>query len=258
MQRATNRIKAPPTAADGRVVMEHSHIRSSRLTAITAACVLALMMSLPAAATAAPAAPAKTSSATHTAKTAKTSKDVPKIDDSYEQQPLSKGFEEAVASTDSKGHKVEAAGKKKSGGAGAIGRMFFGLVIVLGVIFGVYWLLKRYGESRMNGITGSSGIIDVVATTTLAPNRSLHLVRVGGEIVLVGATEHSITQLSTIESADFAAGAGHGGGGDFHGMLTSSLGSSNAPTSMQGTTSGGGRRPFIARVLGNLQMMTAR
>ena len=45
----------------------------------------------------------------------------------------------------------------------------------------------------------------MVATTSLGPSRSLHLVRVGEEIVLVGATDQSVTSIARIGAEDAAA-----------------------------------------------------
>ena len=90
-----------------------------------------------------------------------------------------------------------------SSGGGAFIRMVVGLFIVLAVIYGIYWLLKTYGKSKKNGGAGESGGgIDVVATRALGPNRSLHLVRVGDEFVLVGAAEQAVTQLRTYTSEE--------------------------------------------------------
>jgi flagellar protein FliO/FliZ len=80
-----------------------------------------------------------------------------------------------------------------SGSAGAdVIRTVVGLAVVLGVIYGVYWLLKSAARAKAGRPDERIGVI---ATTPLAPNRSLHLVRAGDELILVGATEHSITPL---------------------------------------------------------------
>jgi flagellar protein FliO/FliZ len=80
-----------------------------------------------------------------------------------------------------------------AGSAGAdIIRTIVGLAVVLGVIYGVYWLLKSSARAKSGRPDERIGVI---ATTPLAPNRSLHLVRAGSELILVGATEHSITPL---------------------------------------------------------------
>jgi flagellar protein FliO/FliZ len=91
---------------------------------------------------------------------------------------------------------ADTAVKHSSGSGGAFVRMIVGLFIVLAVIYGIYWLLKTYGKSKKSGGAPEGGVgIDVVATTAIGPNRNLHLVRVGGELVLVGSAEQAITQL---------------------------------------------------------------
>ncbi|MBV8259164.1 MAG: flagellar biosynthetic protein FliO [Actinobacteria bacterium] len=79
-------------------------------------------------------------------------------------------------------------------GAGSLIRLFGGLVIVLGVIYGIYWLLKAYGKSK-RGDGAADERLSVLGTTVLAPNRSLHLVRVGQEVLLVGSAEQSVTPI---------------------------------------------------------------
>lgn len=86
------------------------------------------------------------------------------------------------------------------GGVGTIARTVVGLAIVLAVVYGIYWLLKSAAKSR-NG--DSTGRIQVIATTHLAPNRTLHLLRCGDEVLLVGAGESGVTALR-IYTADEA------------------------------------------------------
>jgi flagellar protein FliO/FliZ len=96
------------------------------------------------------------------------------------------------------------------GSAGAdVIRTIVGLAVVLGVIYGVYWLLKTSARSKAGR---GDERIGVIATTPLAPNRSLHLVRAGDELILVGATDQSITPLR-VYTADEAIMV-EGGGAD--------------------------------------------
>jgi len=77
--------------------------------------------------------------------------------------------------------------------SGVFVRTGVGLVVVVALIYGVYWLLKRYAGSKGGG--RSDGRMQVIATTALAPNRSLHLVSVGDELVLVGSAEQGVTPI---------------------------------------------------------------
>jgi flagellar protein FliO/FliZ len=80
-----------------------------------------------------------------------------------------------------------------SGGGGGIARMVVGLAVVLGVIYGLSWVLKQVRASREAAAVG--GGLQAVSTLPLGPNRSLHLVRVGSDLVLLGAAEKGITPI---------------------------------------------------------------
>ena len=82
---------------------------------------------------------------------------------------------------------------------GTILRTLLGLAVVLGIVYGVYWLLRAYGRSKG---ARSDGRMDVVATTALGPTRALHLVRVGDELVLVGSAESGVTPIRVYADAD--------------------------------------------------------
>jgi flagellar biosynthetic protein FliO len=72
--------------------------------------------------------------------------------------------------------------------------MLLALAIVLALIFGLYKLLKR-SANRNDKTVADDGWMDVVSTTPLAPSRSLHLVRVGEELILLGASDGSLTPI---------------------------------------------------------------
>jgi flagellar protein FliO/FliZ len=86
---------------------------------------------------------------------------------------------------------------ESSGGGGSYLRLVFGLLIVVALVFAVKWLLKR---SQKGGGARAAGDLAVVATTTLAPNRSVHLLRVGDELVLVGSAEQGVTRLRVYDA----------------------------------------------------------
>lgn len=84
---------------------------------------------------------------------------------------------------------------------GTIARTVVGLAIVLAVIYGIYWLLRTTNKSRK---TVGDGQIEVLATTPLASNRALHLVRSGDELILVGSAESGITPLRVYQASEAA------------------------------------------------------
>lgn len=91
-----------------------------------------------------------------------------------------------------------------SGGAGGtLLRLGLGLVVVVGLIALVWYVMKRIQNARYPALDERGpSLIDVVATTSLGPNRSLHLVRIGEEIVLVGSTDHSVNAVVRIGAED--------------------------------------------------------
>ena len=86
----------------------------------------------------------------------------------------------------------DAAGPSASGG---LVRTIVGLAIVIAVIYGLYWVLKQVKSSREERASGSG--LDTLATLPLGANRSLHLVRAGGEVVLLGVGEGGVTPIRT-------------------------------------------------------------
>jgi flagellar biogenesis protein FliO len=77
-------------------------------------------------------------------------------------------------------------------------RLIVGLAVVLAVIYGVYWLLRSRARSR--GVR-TDGRLDVVATAALGPNKAVHLVRVGDELVLLGTGEN-VTPIRVYTAAE--------------------------------------------------------
>ncbi|MGH2967835.1 MAG: flagellar biosynthetic protein FliO, partial [Solirubrobacteraceae bacterium] len=90
--------------------------------------------------------------------------------------------------------KVGAQQATTSGGGGLV-RTIVGLAIVIGVIYGLYWVLKQVKASREERASGRG--LSPLATLPLGPNRSLHLVRAGGEVVLLGVGEGGVTPIRT-------------------------------------------------------------
>ena len=86
---------------------------------------------------------------------------------------------------------------------GSIVRTIVGLAVVIGVIYGLTWILKQLKQSKSAAASG--GALETLATLPLGTNRSLHLVRAGEEVVLVGAGEHGVTPIRTYTEAEAQA-----------------------------------------------------
>jgi flagellar protein FliO/FliZ len=84
----------------------------------------------------------------------------------------------------------QAGGNSNSGG---LGRTLVGLLIVCAIIYGLYWVLKQVKKAREQQSSGSG--LHSLATLPLGPNRSLHMIRAGREIVLVGVAEHGVAPI---------------------------------------------------------------
>jgi flagellar protein FliO/FliZ len=108
-----------------------------------------------------------------------------------------------IANIDTAGGGPDEAPRLATGGAAGSGmRVLLGLAVVVAVIFAVWWLLKRTNRGRrLPGAGGKAGagVVTVLSTTPVGANRNLHLVRVGDDVLLLGATEHGISALHTLD-----------------------------------------------------------
>lgn len=73
------------------------------------------------------------------------------------------------------------------------------LAVVLGVLFGLLWLLRRYVPSVRKT---PSGPLRVVARTAISPKQSVALLEVGRRYVLVGITADHLTNLGHIQDPE--------------------------------------------------------
>ena len=120
--------------------------------------------------------------------------------------------ETALGATDSEKQPVnlplEQAQEQATGGSsnsGGLGRTIIGLIVVVAIIYGLYWILKQVKKARDEQASGSG--LHSLASLPLGPNRSLHMIRAGREIVLVGVAEHGVAPIrSYTEEEAFEAG----------------------------------------------------
>lgn len=73
-------------------------------------------------------------------------------------------------------------------------RMILVLACVVGVIYLIFYFLKRAG----NGKYANSELIRVVGSQTLPGNRAIYLVQVGMQVFMIGAGGDSVTLLGEI------------------------------------------------------------
>jgi flagellar protein FliO/FliZ len=103
------------------------------------------------------------------------------------------------APLDLSGHAASA----HAAGGGNLVRTIVGLAIVLAVIFGLRWVLKQVKASREEKAQGSG--LASMATLPLGSNRSLHVVRAGKEVLVVGSGEHGVTPVRSYDEAQARA-----------------------------------------------------
>ena len=84
--------------------------------------------------------------------------------------------------------------------SGSIVRTIIGLVVVLGVIYGLHWVLKNVKASKESTAAGEG--LETLATLPLGHNKTLHLVRAGREIVLLGTAEQAIAPIRSYSESE--------------------------------------------------------
>jgi flagellar protein FliO/FliZ len=95
-----------------------------------------------------------------------------------------------------------ATGHASAGGGSSIVRTIVGLFVVVVVIYGVAWLLRRFKADRSR--PSGQGLTHI-ATLPLGSNRSVALVRAGRDVVLVGVAENSVTPIRRYTEAEALA-----------------------------------------------------
>jgi flagellar protein FliO/FliZ len=100
------------------------------------------------------------------------------------------GEDKALNLPDAAPKHLDAAGPS---GGGSLVRTFVGLAVVVAVIYGLYWVLRQVKSSREERTVGNG--LASQAVVPLGPGRSLHLVRAGRELVLLGVAEHGVTPI---------------------------------------------------------------
>src|SRR5215204_2184768 len=99
----------------------------------------------------------------------------------------------------------QAGGGNSNSAGGGLMRTFVGLLVVVAVIYGLYWILKQVKKAKEEQAIGSG--LHSLASLPLGPNRSLHMIRAGREIVLVGVAEHGVAPIrSYTEEEAYQAG----------------------------------------------------
>lgn len=88
----------------------------------------------------------------------------------------------------------------ESGMAGTGLRAAASLLLVIALMFGLAWVIKRYGPvARARKTFG----LDVLGQVSVGAKASVALVRVGRSVLILGVTSNSVNLLKDIEQGDF-------------------------------------------------------
>jgi len=86
-------------------------------------------------------------------------------------------------------------GVPDTGSVGAVVSMVLGLVVVLALIFGSAWLVRR-----VNGVRGvNNSAMRIVSVLAVGQRERILLLEVGGRQVLIGVTAHNIRTLHVFD-----------------------------------------------------------
>lgn len=80
-------------------------------------------------------------------------------------------------------------------------KMLFALAIVLGLMVGAAYFIKRIFP-RNGGAFNDHSMIKVIASRYLGPRNSIVLVEVLGKVIIIGVSPSQISPLGTIVEAD--------------------------------------------------------
>jgi flagellar protein FliO/FliZ len=81
---------------------------------------------------------------------------------------------------------------------GAMVKMISALALVIALVYGALYMLRRLMGRRLKG-SGGIGSLEVLETTYVGQHKAISLVRVGHRSVLVGVTDSQITTLTELD-----------------------------------------------------------
>ena len=93
---------------------------------------------------------------------------------------------------------VMAADQAIPSSSGGIFQILFVLILVLGLMVGAAWILKRFNSSGIS----SPGGIKIIGGVTVGNRERIMVVEVADQWIIVGVTSTNITSLSTMPKQD--------------------------------------------------------
>lgn len=85
---------------------------------------------------------------------------------------------------------------------GLLARLVISLAVVLGLMLGAAWVIRRRGGTLMRRI-GRGLPLEVMARQSLGRSASVQVVRLGERAVVLGVTEQQVTYLTEGDPSEF-------------------------------------------------------
>ncbi len=77
--------------------------------------------------------------------------------------------------------------------------LFFGLFVVISLVYITSYVYQKLIKVKINQDDTDIYKIDILSTTSLGQNKSLHIIKANGKCMLIGATQNNITFIKDIE-----------------------------------------------------------
>jgi len=94
---------------------------------------------------------------------------------------------------------------------GSVLQMLLGLALVLAMLVGSLWVLKRLAQPR----DPASKLLRVIAGTAVGPRERVVLLEIGSTWLVLGVASGEVSMLAEVPRQDIALGHGGGEGKDF-------------------------------------------
>ena len=77
--------------------------------------------------------------------------------------------------------------------------LFFGLFVVISLVYITSYVYQKLIKVKINQDDTDIYKIDILSTTSLGQNKSLHIIKANGKCMLIGAAQNNITFIKDIE-----------------------------------------------------------
>jgi len=79
--------------------------------------------------------------------------------------------------------------------------MIFALAVILGLLLGVVYLLKRFLPNTTSGLVDNS-IIQVISARYIGPKSSIMIVEILGKVVVIGVSSDKLSYITEISGEE--------------------------------------------------------